>query len=87
MKIFLILTIIFLSFTELFILFLAARSGKFFKALILNAVLGLLTLTTINLISRFTGFGIAVNFYTVIGSALFSLPSVIFFLLLPFIFI
>ena len=87
MKIFLIIIAIFLALTELFLLFLAARSGKFFKAVILNALLGIITLVVINLISRFTGFSIAVNFYTVFGSALFSLPAVIFFLLLPFVFI
>lgn len=87
MKIFGIIVVIFLILIELFLLFLAARSGKFFKSLILNALLGLLTLTVINLLSRFTGFSIALNYYTVLGSALFSLPAVIFFLLLPFIFI
>lgn len=87
MKIFGILCLIFLCIIELILLFLAARSGKFFKTVILNAVLGLLTLTLINLLSRFTGFGIAVNVYTILGSTLFSVPAVIFFLLLPFVFI
>ena len=87
MKVFWILVIIFLSLVELILLYLYAKSGKFFKALLLNALLGLLTMTFINLISRFTGFGIAVNLYTVLGSALFSVPAVIFFLILPFIFI
>lgn len=86
MKIFGILIIIFLCVIEFILLFLAARSGKFFKAVILNALLGLAVFIIINLISRFTGFGIAINIYTVLGSALFSLPTVIFFLILPFIF-
>ena len=86
MKVFLILIIVFLCLIELFILFLAAKSGRFFKMLVLNALLGLLTLIVINLLSRFTGFSIAVNLYTVLGSALFSVPAVIFFLILPFIF-
>ena len=86
MKIFGILSVIFLIIIEFVLLFLAARGGKFFKAVILNGILGLAVLIIINLISRFTGFGIAVNIYTVMGSALFSIPAVIFFLLLPFVF-
>ena len=87
MKLFLILTIVFLSLLELVLLFLYAKSGRFFKMLILNALLGFLTFVVINLLSRFTGFSIALNLYTVLGSALFSVPAVIFFLILPFVFI
>ncbi len=70
-----------------FILFLAARSGRFFKSVAVNAAVGLIALILVNITSRFTGSEIPINSYTVLGASLLGLPAVIFSLIMPFIFL
>lgn len=71
----------------IFVLFLAARSGRFFKSVLINAAVGLIALILVNITSRFTGAEIPLNSFTVLGASLLGLPSVIFSLVMPFIFI
>lgn len=68
------------------ILICAAKTRKLFKALLLNAFLGLAVMAVIDLTAKFTGAHIPVNWWTVTGSAVFGIPAVCVFLILPIIF-
>ena len=68
------------------LLIFAAKTGKPFKTLILNAFLGIAVMAIIDLTAKFTGVHIPVNQYTVAGSAVFGIPAVCGFLILPIIF-
>lgn len=68
------------------LLIFAAKTGKPFKTLLLNAFLGLAVMAIIDLTAKFTGVHIPVNQYTVVGSAVFGIPAVCGFLILPIIF-
>ncbi len=87
LKIFLDSAIGLLTLTELSILILALKSRKPLKLLLLNALLGLLALAAADLTTRFTGVHVPINWYTAAGSALFGMPAVAGFLLLPLIFV
>lgn len=76
-----------LIFFTLVIMFFALKSKKFFKALLLNAVLAYLACLLINLTTIYSGVRIPVNQYTVLGCTVFGTPAVVFFLLLNLIFI
>ncbi|MBR7132819.1 MAG: pro-sigmaK processing inhibitor BofA family protein [Clostridia bacterium] len=69
------------------ILIFAIKSKKPFKALILNAILGVAVLGIVDLSSKLTGVYIPINEYTVLGSSIYGLPAICGFLLLRFIFI
>lgn len=68
------------------LLIFAAKTKRFFKTLLLNAFLGLAVMAIIDLTAKFTGVHIPVNQYTVVGSAVFGIPAVCGFLILPIIF-
>ena len=68
------------------LLIFAAKTKRFFKTLLLNAFLGLAVMAIIDLTAKFTGVHIPVNQYTVVGSAVFGIPAVCLFLILPIIF-
>ena len=69
------------------LLIFAVRTKKFFKTLILNAFLGLAVMAVIDLTAKFTGAHIPVNWWTVGGSAVFGIPAVSGYLILPLIFL
>ena len=60
----------------LVLLFFYIKSHKFFKMLIFNAFLGLSLLAIINLTSKFTGLYIPINWYSVGGISVFSVPAI-----------
>ena len=68
------------------LLIFAAKTKRFFKTLLLNAFLGIAVMAIIDLTAKFTGVHIPVNQYTVAGSAVFGIPAVCGFLILPIIF-
>lgn len=68
------------------LLIFAVKGGKPFKRLLLNAFLGIAVMAVIDLTAKFTGVHIPVNQYTVAGSAVFGIPAVCGFLILPIIF-
>ena len=68
------------------LLIFAAKTRKPFKTLILNAFMGIAVMAVIDLTAKFTGVHIPVNQYTVAGSAVFGIPAVCGFLILPIIF-
>lgn len=70
----------------LFVLIFALKTGKPFKALLLNAVSGIAALMLINITTRFTGVHIPINQWTAGFSAGFGIPAVSLFLLLPIFF-
>ena len=69
------------------LLIFAVRTKKFFKTLLLNAFLGLAVMAVIDLTAKFTGAHIPVNWWTVGGSAVFGIPAVSGYLILPLIFL
>ena len=75
-----------LAIGALALLIFAAKTGKLFKTLILNAFMGIAVMAVIDLIAKFTGVHIPVNWWTVTGSAVFGIPAVCGFLILPIIF-
>ena len=71
----------------LVLLIFAAKTRKLFKALLLNAFLGIAVMALIDLTAKFTGAHIPVNWWTVTGSAVFGIPAVCGYLILPLIFL
>lgn len=69
------------------LLIFAVRTKKFFKTLLLNAFLGLAVMAVIDLTAKFTGAHIPVNWWTVGGAAVFGIPAVSGYLILPLIFL
>ena len=69
------------------LLIFAVKTKKFFKALIFNAFLGIAVMAVIDLTAKFTGVHIPVNWWTVGGSAVFGIPAVCGYLILPLIFL
>lgn len=61
-------------------------SGKPFKHLLLNALLGFSSFVLINLTSAFTGVSVALNPFTAVGAGVFGMPAVCFFILADIIF-
>lgn len=87
MKIFLISIAVMLSLSAFIILLLSFYSGKAIKRIVLNGIFGFLTLLIINLTSKFTGVYIPINWYSIVGIGVFSIPAVIGLLVLNVIFI
>lgn len=69
------------------LLIFAVKGGKPFKRLLLNAFMGIAVMAVIDLTAKFTGVHIPINQYTVAGSAVFGIPAVCGYLILPLIFI
>ncbi|MEE1161043.1 MAG: pro-sigmaK processing inhibitor BofA family protein [Acutalibacteraceae bacterium] len=76
-----------LAIGALAILIFAAKTKKLFKTLLFNAFLGLAVMIIIDLTAKFTGAHIPVNWWTVTGSAVFGIPAVCGYLILPIIFL
>lgn len=72
--------------TVFVILIISSRSKKAFKYIFLNAFLGVSVFFLLYFTKKFTGIVLALNFYTLVGSALFGIPAVILFLVLNLIF-
>ena len=70
----------------LVIIIFGIKSRKLIKTLTLNAVFGVVSLIIINLLSKYTGVLIPINWYSVIGVGTFGLPATGGLLLLPIIF-
>ena len=70
----------FLSLCALVVFIFCVKSGKPIKCLFLNAAIGIASFIAVNLLSGFTGIHIAVNPYTVSGSAVFGIPALFGFL-------
>ncbi len=87
MGIFKIIILSVLGLTALLILFFALKSRRFFKTIFLNALLGILAITVLNLTSRFSGVYIPVNYYSAGTGAVLGLPGVFGLLIANFIFI
>ena len=71
----------------LVLLIFAAKTGKPFKSLLLNAFTGIAVMAVTDLTAKFTGLHIPVNWWTVTGSAVFGIPAVCGYLILPLIFL
>lgn len=65
----------------------AKATGRFFKTIFYTAILGVLSLISINLIGGFLGFNCPINTYTLSFCSVLGMPGVIFLLLCNFIFI
>lgn len=78
--------IILLSLSAFLILLFTLSGKKPFGTLLLNLFMGIVLLAIINLTSVYTGIYIPVNKYTVVGSGVFGVPSIIGLLLLNIIF-
>lgn len=75
-----------LSVTAIVIIGFMLKSGRPFKYIILNAVIGLAAIFLVDITSRFTGVHIPINEWTVSGSAGYGIPAVCGFLILQLIF-
>ena len=73
--------------TELLIIFFAIRSRKFFRTLLLNAILGIIAIVIINLTKKYSGVYIPINYDTLGAGSILSIPGVIGILICNFIFI
>ena len=69
------------------ILIIAFIEKKPFRILFFNALLGIISLTVINILKNFSGVFVPINEITVLLSSTFGLPAVCAFLILPIIFI
>lgn len=58
-----------------------------FKHYLLSAFLSICALFILNLTKNFTGVGLPINYYTVIGSGVLGFPAICLFLILKLIFI
>ncbi len=58
------------------LLFFYIKSHKFFKMVLFNGFLGISVLAIINLTSKFTGLYIPINWYSMGGISLFSVPAI-----------
>ncbi len=63
-------------------LFVFKKSGRFFKALFTSILGGIGSICAVGAISYFIPLTVGINFFTVIFSAIFSVPGVILLLLL-----
>lgn len=71
-----------LSLGFVIIFLMAVYFGKPVKKLLVNALLGFTVMTIINITKKFTGVYIPVNWVSVLGVGVFSIPAVIGLLLL-----
>ena len=66
-----------LGIAGLFILISMVRSGRFFSALIITALQGIIALFSADFIGSFIGVNLSVNAFTITLSALGGIPAVI----------
>ena len=86
MKIFLTVTVVWLSIAFLILLFFAVKSKRATRLLLLNALLGFALFTAINLTGRYTGIHLPMNGWTAAGTAVYGAPAVVCFLFLQILF-
>ena len=75
-----IYVIIIIGFTA--VLFVTLRSGHFIKNAFHSALTGILSMLSVNVIGLLTGVTIAVNWYTLLFTAIMGIPGTITFVLL-----
>ena len=75
-----IYVIIIIGFTA--VLFVTLRSGHFIKNIFHSALTGILSMLSVNVIGLLTGVTIAVNWYTLLFTAIMGIPGTITFVLL-----
>lgn len=61
----------------LFLIYFCFKNGRFFRTLLLSALSGILSFTVVNVLSIYTGVGIAVNGWTLGTSSLFGMPGIL----------
>lgn len=61
----------------LIVLFFAIRTKKFFKTLIVSALIGISTLLILHFTSGLTGFSAEITPFTLSASGIFGLPGVV----------
>lgn len=86
-EIFKYLIFVILLICELFSLYYSIKKGGFFKIIFLNALLGILAITVVNISSEYTNCYIPINLYSVIFPCAFGVPAVICLIMLKFIFL
>lgn len=64
------------------VLFTEVKSKHFFKNVFISALQGVVSLISVNLLGLLTGVTIAVNWYTLLVTAIFGIPGCITFVLL-----
>lgn len=64
------------------VLFATLRSGHFIKNTFNSALTGIFSMLSLNVIGLLTGVTIAINWYTLIFTAIFGIPGTITFVLL-----
>ncbi|MBQ2286365.1 MAG: pro-sigmaK processing inhibitor BofA family protein [Acutalibacteraceae bacterium] len=64
----------------------ALRTHKPFKMLLINALASVLITAIIDLTARYTGVNIPINEWTASGAAVFGIPALIGFVIMPVIF-
>lgn len=87
MQLFKILFFIFYALYLILLLFFCKKTGRFYFALILNSLLGVVFLTIINLTAKFSGFYIPVNEYSLLASATIGIPGTAALLIINLIFL
>lgn len=65
------------SFYVILLTYFCLKSGRFFKTLLLSALLGLTAFTAVNISSHYTGVALSVNAWTLGTSAVLGLPGVL----------
>ena len=85
-KVFLIVTLIWLSLAFLVILYFALKSKKTMRLLLLNTLLGFAVFTAINLTTKYTGMHLPINGWTAAGTAVYGAPAVVCFLFIQILF-
>lgn len=64
------------------VLLTTLRSGHFIKNILNSALTGILSILSVNVIGLLTGVTVAINWYTLIFTAIFGIPGTITFVLL-----
>ena len=68
------------AFAIVIALFIFKKSGSFFRALLTSAVGGVCALCAVGTISHFIPLSVGFNWYSLVFSALYSVPGVVFML-------
>lgn len=79
--------LIFIGICLMFIFVYAYKSKSFFKTLFLNSILGIILLLIINLLRKYIGAYLPLNYITVFSSGVLGIPAVIGLLILNLIFL
>lgn len=77
MKFLIYLTLILVVICVLSILIISAKLKKPFRLMLLNSFLGIAIFLILYFTKKYTEVTVAINYYTVLGSAIFGIPGVI----------